>query len=315
MADLVSIIVPVYNVAQYLERCLDSIVKQSYLELEIIVVNDGSTDDSGMILEKYRVLDQRIIVLEKENGGLSSARNSGLDYMTGKYVTFVDSDDFIAINYVKNLVDVTKKYDCEVAVSQLQYWYDNSKESKEVPPRSDECLSVSDGIKEMLLQKKFDNSAWGKIYKAEFFNNIRYPVGKLYEDTPVTYKLFMKSNSIGIVYSKDYFYYQRTGSITNTKFNNKKLDILPFLDEMYIVIPKEYPELINATRSKIVSSLFGLLKQVPQSETEIRNDIKKRIIKYNSMGILKERARLKVKVASIVSLALGSTLWNQHNDN
>lgn len=217
MDYLVSIIIPVYNVEKYLAQCLDSVCSQTYRKIEIIIVNDGSTDGSDKIIERYAKLDRRIIVIHKKNGGLSEARNYGLDCATGKYVMFVDSDDFIAPEMTEYLVREIQRANAQIAVCGyepvdeeggcLPPW-ETFPERKVVSPK---------GYWEIHHKEAYIYGvvAWNKLYDRNIFKKLRYPVGKLYEDVFLLHKVIHRAQRIACCPKKLYYYRQRYGSIMN----------------------------------------------------------------------------------------------------
>ncbi len=223
MTEKITVIVPVYNVENYLNKCLDSILKQTYQNLEIIVVNDGSTDNSGGICQEYAQKDSRIIYIEKENGGLSDARNAGLDRMTGSYVTFVDSDDWIEQDYVEVLYNKLTEYQADVSVGNyysynedegMYYFHINGDSYYE---KVFDNVSIFENLYESQEMKSFALiSAWGKLYKASLFDYIRFDKGKLGEDGYMNQKLYLLVQKVIYINQGLYAYRQRSGSITKT---------------------------------------------------------------------------------------------------
>ena len=233
MNELITVVVPVYNVQAYIGKCIESILRQSYENIELLVINDGSTDDSLSVCEKY-LSDKRCKVLCKENGGLSDARNYGIKHATGVYITFIDGDDSIAPDYIKHLYDCMTETKSDISVSSLKIVYET--EDNEQPAIS--CtphyavFTSQEAIATFLYQKEFDTSAWAKLYKTDFFSDIQYPFGLYFEDLATTYKLFLKGKKIAFVPYKDYFYYFRSGSITKSNNLEKKMVIFSILDIM-----------------------------------------------------------------------------------
>lgn len=210
----VSVIVPVYNVYDYLERCLNSLVNQTLKELEIIIVDDGSPDDSYKIIEKYTKKYQNIKAYKKENGGLSSARNYGLKYATGEYIAFVDSDDYIESNMYQEMYDKAKSHDFDMVVSDLYYIYPDKKvKASSNLPRD---IFEKKDVKEAMLN--IYPAAWNKIYKSEMLkkSKIKFKEGVWYEDVEFLYRLFPYLKTIGVVSKPFYNYVQRSGAITST---------------------------------------------------------------------------------------------------
>jgi glycosyltransferase involved in cell wall biosynthesis len=227
MCELISIIVPIFKVESYLPKCLDSIINQSYKNLEIILVDDGSPDNCGSICEEYAKKDSRIKVIHKENGGLSDARNSGIEVASGKYIGFVDSDDFIHKDMYKVLYETAKRQSAEIVECQVEMAYvDNIKFEYE----ENYIVCVYDNIMASINLKDFNKNnevmVWNKLYDSKLFNNIRFPKGKIHEDEFTTYKLFYIANRIATVKTKMYYYRQNPDGIMCSKFNIKRFDIL-----------------------------------------------------------------------------------------
>ena len=185
--DKITIVVPVYKVEKYLRRCIESILQQTYKNIEIILVDDGSPDNCGKICDEYKEKDNRIIVIHKENGGLSDARNAGIDIATGKYIAFIDSDDYVANNFISSLYDVCIKNECEIAQCKFKrVTEDYKEEQKEISETT--ILDGKSAIKEIYGQNDvYTIVAWNKLYLKNLFNDIRYTVGKIHEDESTTY--------------------------------------------------------------------------------------------------------------------------------
>ena len=223
MDDKITVIVPVYNVENYLRKCLDSIMGQTYKNIEIIVVNDGSTDASGQICQEYTQIDNRIVYIEKENGGLSEARNVGLDKMTGSYVTFIDSDDWAELDYVEILYKKIIEYQADISVGNY-YSYNEDEETYYFHIYGDsyyekvyDNISIFENLYESQEMKSFALiSAWGKLYKAKLFDYLRFEKGKLGEDGYFNQKMYLSVNKVVYLNKGLYAYRQRSGSITNT---------------------------------------------------------------------------------------------------
>lgn len=210
----VSVIVPVYNVEEYLERCINSILNQTYRNIEIILVDDGATDESGKICDDYEKKDERIRVIHKKNGGLSSARNAALDVVRGEFITFVDSDDYISNYYIELLYKALCDANADISVCDFKkgtennYSFKKNNYSKKQVFLSEACLEQWHSH-----NKKNETVAWGKLYKADLFGNIRFPVGKIHEDIYVTHCLVARARKICFIKTELYYYFQRAGSI------------------------------------------------------------------------------------------------------
>ncbi len=211
----ISVIVPVYNVEQYLRRCLDSLVNQTLNDIEIIVVNDGSPDDSQAIIDEYACKYENIRAFKKVNGGLSDARNFGLEYVTGEYVAFVDSDDYVQKDMYEKMYSKAKENDFDIVVCDLNYVYPGK------------LMEVNSHIKNDTtdIKKSMINiypAAWNKLYKRNLFDHdVRFKKGVWFEDVEFLYRLLPYVKSIGVVKEPFYQYVQREGSITSTV--NKKI--------------------------------------------------------------------------------------------
>lgn len=213
---LVSIIVPIYKVEPYLRRCLDSIVNQTYTNLEIILVDDGSPDGCPQICDEYAAKDNRIVVIHKENGGLSDARNAGLDICKGEYISFVDSDDWVDEKYIETLLDLAIKENADIAIGEHQKIYENQ------PPLKKQKLPkktlTSQSALKILFQRKILSFilSWGKIYHKHLFEDLRFPKGKFHEDEFTTYSIIHKASKIIYTSKILYFYHQRANSIMSS---------------------------------------------------------------------------------------------------
>lgn len=231
---LVSIIIPIYNVEAYLDDCLDAVRKQSYSNMEIICVNDGSPDGSRDIVLNYQTLDKRIILIDKENGGLSDARNAGIAAATGHYLFFLDSDDLILGSCISTLVDLAQENGADIVA--CDYFSFSTSPSGIPDSRENQCVKAS-GLElyEMSYTNRYFkvllNTAWGKLYRKQLFNDERYRNGVLHEDEFLTYRLFAKSNSVYFVPQCLYAYRQRPASIMSAGYSENNLIVLDALEE------------------------------------------------------------------------------------
>ena len=214
---LISVIVPVYNVQEYLEKCVNSLLEQTYKNLEIILVDDGSTDQSGILCDKMSEKDNRILVIHKNNGGLSDARNVGIDRARGKYLYFVDSDDYISDNILQKLYDKLELEKADLALCGISFVDEEGKIIKEVLPSS-----LNDDVwnEEQFWQKYYTGTdnicnvvAWNKLYRRNLFKLERYDVGKLHEDEYICHRIISSCSRISIVNEALYYYLQRSNSI------------------------------------------------------------------------------------------------------
>lgn len=275
--ELISVIVPVYNVEKYLRRCMDSIVQQTYKNIEIIIVDDGSIDSSGKISDEYAKKDKRIKVIHKQNGGLSDARNVALDIIKGKYIAFIDSDDSISNDYIEYLYNLLKKNNADMGICDSQVCYNDLIQVNN-EPENIIVYSKDEVIKEMLYANHYFISAWGKIYKKELLNNVRYPKGQIYEDINTTYLIYLSSNKIACSNQRKYYYYLHPNSITTSKFDSKHFELIKATDVMTTDLEKKYPELKMAImRRRVYSRLSVLCKMI---NSNYQGKEKKEVIGY-----------------------------------
>lgn len=238
----ISVIVPVYNVEKYLDKCITSIIEQTFTDFELILINDGSKDHSGSICDTYKEKDSRIKVIHQVNAGLSAARNVGIELSKGKYITFVDSDDFIHYKMLEVLYKNIQEYQADVSLCEHQLVYEDQGENKlNIAVNNNITLYTNiESIKEILVKgQKSIIVSWSKLYKRSLFSGIRFPEGKFHEDEFVTYKLLYKSSCIIATGAKLYYYLQRSNSITGSTFNLKRLDRLEALEETVLFFLEE----------------------------------------------------------------------------
>lgn len=302
--SLISVIVPVYNVEKYLERCIDSLLAQTHKNLEIILVDDGSTDKSGKICDSYREQDRRVVVIHKVNGGLSSARNVGLDSSRGEYIGFIDSDDWIDERMYEVLLRNLILYEADISdidsITIDHYEFIKNKNEK---------IDVKDGqdmLRDYFMLDKY--SVCRKLYKKSIIGNIRFPVGKINEDICTNFK-FLK-NAKRIVKSSliMYYYFSNPNSITGTVFKEKDFDLLDACNEL-IRETKNSPELQKLAEVKLATSYYSLLGRYIMYPHSTISDLDARILflheqlKRNYFIIMKSHTKFKKKcMITVVTL-------------
>ena len=236
MIYLISIIVPVYNVEKYLKKCIQSIINQTYKNLEIILVDDGSSDNSGKICDEFAQKDNRIKVIHKTNSGLSDARNAGLDVMSGEWVSFVDSDDFVSPYYIENLLNLSLKTNSDISITSFKYVFENNEDG--ISAKIDENDSVlthekDEFLSQIFYSKLYDIGATRKLFKKELFNGLRFPKGEISEDLAIIPYVFKNANKVVFCDKKDYFYLLRSDSISRTNvFSQKNLFMFKALSDL-----------------------------------------------------------------------------------
>lgn len=220
MEPQISIIVPVYNVADYLPKCIESILAQTFTDFELILINDGSPDKSPQICDHYASLDSRVHVIHKKNGGVSEARNCGLDIARGKYIGFADSDDWLAPDMFELLYNLSEKHDADISICGHYVVTDDSTEPLYEYFEGEIVYSNVEGVQKIVEDVEIQSYLWNKLFKRELFENLRFPVGKIYEDLWAMYFLFKNANKSVRVWDPKYYYLQRGGSITQVWDDN-----------------------------------------------------------------------------------------------
>lgn len=288
----ITVIVPVYNVELYLAKCLESIINQTYEELEIIVINDGSTDSSGGICDQYARLDSRILVIHQSNEGISAVRNRGLDSTTSKYVTFVDSDDFLNLDAIEILYDFLIESNAQISIGHVQKIDPDGILLASQNPKLIDKLKIYDNhgaISAMYDHQYADSLSFvvvtAKLYDFQLFDNLRFPVGKLYDDEYVNYKLLLRANKIVYLAQTVYFYLIRNDSITRSSYSLQKLSRLEALEERLEILAKNQMEdLVQNTTYVYFRELSNHLIKLPKffpNEIEIYNSL---ALKHKNSG-------------------------------
>lgn len=278
----VSIIIPVYNVENYIKDCLDSVVNQTYKNIEIILIDDGSTDKSGMICKQYEIKNQNVKYFFQKNQGLSAARNAGLGICTGEYVYFLDSDDFIAANSIEMMMRKQTKTDVDIIATDFLQIEEGRKYRDDMIERAEFHVATS---KEFYLQI-ISNHACGKLYKRKLFDGVRYPVGQNYEDVDTTHQLFYKSNKI--LYTDEGFYYYRIrkGAITQTPTEKNITDYIKSYESVKAFYTMQHDKEVDYY---LMTILYGIYSRLSRSDDALKNKyavyINDEFRKYNNVSL------------------------------
>ena len=250
---MISVIVPIYNVEKYLARCVDSIVNQTYKNLEIILVDDGSPDRCPQMCDDYAEKDSRIKVVHKKNGGLSDARNEGMAVATGEYISFIDSDDYVSDDFFECLLDVMNKENSDIAECSVVKFYEDNRFDEFSDDLSVKTYDTQDAMSALIAENPFHQHVWNKLYKTELVKDIPYAVGKLNEDEFWTYRVFGRANKVARINKTMYYYFQRSSSIMGVGYNIRRLDALEGKANRQKYIENNFPDL--STQAKI--DLYG----------------------------------------------------------
>ena len=264
----ISVIIPVYNVASQLDRCMESVTNQTYTDLEIIVINDGSTDSSGQICDEWSKKDARIKVIHQENSGQSKARNAGLEHATGAYIAFVDSDDWIPIDIYQHVIDLFNQYDCDVVDFQpLSVMNETDVKIEKNMKGRVEVVKGRDNILYDYMYKgqtqKSPFTVWRKVFRRELFQNIQFIEGMINEDIVINFELLMNAEILVTTDKIGYFYYQATVSTTRNGLRKRDFDLLKACDILKdLGTQLNNAEIHHLIEIKRARSYFSLLAKV-----------------------------------------------------
>lgn len=305
MNPKISVVLPIYNVKEYLEKCVKTVCNQTYTNLEIILVDDGSTDGCAEICDELQKTDARIKVIHKVNGGLSDARNVGTMQATGEYISYIDSDDYVKPTYIEYLYKLIKKYGCKMSLCTHIISHENGN-NDEIGDGTDELLSAEKCLERMLYHDVIDTSAWAKLYHIDLAKKFLYPKGKLFEDIGNTYRFFIESGKIACGYEPQYYYMIRSNSIVTGSFNMRKLDLLEMTDQMAEDVVRVYPSLKDAVLRRRVYARFSTLNQMKNTKdhVEVRNDLI-HFIKAHKAEVMRNPKAPKRDKFAIILLDMG----------
>lgn len=301
---LVSIIVPVYNVEKYLSNCIDSLLKQSFKDFEVILIDDGSKDRSGKICDKYALKDSRIVVVHKENEGQSVARNLGISLSRGQYLVFVDSDDFVLPHFLDILYTECKKNDADMVTCG----YERCSDDKTLLMINDstsyksECFSFNK-MDIYMKTKKILNTVWGKMYKKTLFKDFVFPIRKYCEDVYSTYTLVHQCNRIVCTDYKGYIYRQNPSSVMYEKYSPQRKDIFFLHNEKRKFIEKNYPHLAKYAHIAVIYACNQVLFSMGNSliyESDFLKEMQHYYRKY-LLSYLLSKSTLHGKLFALVS--------------
>lgn len=260
----ISVIVPVYKVEAYLSRCVSSILGQTFRDFELILVDDGSPDRCGEMCESYAAGDSRIHVIHQENGGLSAARNAGLDwvfaYSDSRYFAFVDSDDYVASEYLQRLLDAAEETGCAISICGIMKTGGEPIPSPQ--PEAPMVMSAEDYYCSEEIHGGVTMVAWNKLYKRFLFEDLRYPKGKLHEDEFTTYRAVYQAGRVAVLYAPLYGYFQNAAGIMRSKWNPKRMHALEAVEEQIAFARREnHPKLLGKAVEQYVYTADSQLEQ------------------------------------------------------
>lgn len=275
--NLVSIVIPVYNVEKYLEECLNAVVSQTYRHLEIIVVNDGSTDNCPAICDAYAQKDLRIKVIHKENGGLSDARNEGILISNGSFITFIDSDDVVASDFIEKMLEAAVANKAEVVECNFQKFYDGDLPlSIKIEEEKSEPRSFSTELAlQLLLEDRLRQMACAKIFDKKILEGILFEKGKIHEDEFWMYQIFGKASKVVKIEEILYLYRQQPESIMGKKYQLKRLDAIEAFNRQIIYVQKYFPALLPVAGKRLFYGTLFHYHQLKISKVDIDQNARK----------------------------------------
>lgn len=313
MGEKISVIVPVYNVEQYLERCVDSIINQTYTNLEIILVNDGSADNSGKLCDELAKKDERIRVIHKENGGLSDARNRGIDESESDLVGFIDSDDYIDSDMYEVLLKNLNDTDADLSMCALYDVYNNTPEVQ-VTNKETWKLSSEQAIKMVMEAKILSVTAVNKLYRKSLFTDLKFEVGKIAEDAFIMIKLLDKCEKIVATNEKKYYYVHRENSITTQKFSTKFLNVIEAYEQNSNIILEKYPKLKDVAQTRMNWAYFYVLDRLLLDDNYNDKELENKLISYLKnyrKDILNDPLFTKGRKIGFIALLLSRNLYRK----
>lgn len=310
--SLVSIIVPAYNVEKYIKKCIDSILRQSYTEFELLLIDDGSTDNTSRLCDDLAQQDTRIKCFHKPNGGLSDARNYGLDRMSGKYVTFIDGDDYVSSNYIESLVNMmTVDKDVQIAMLPIQMLSENDIPDDDLN-EDVQILSNIEAMKKMMLRKGISHTSCGKLFSADLWMNNRFPIGQNYEDYATTYYVFNHAKKVAYCNNRLYYYIQHSESIMHQSCSVKTLSVLDVSDSVTKYIENECPECTIEARALQTAVYLKNMQAILNTGIEQYSEYQRRIlakVRENSKLLLKQKQVSKKDKIKILLLLFNKNLF------
>ena len=278
--QLISVVIPIYKVEKYLDRCIESIVNQTYQNLEIILVDDGSPDNCPRICEVWARKDNRIKVIHKENGGLSDARNAGMRFAKGEYIAFVDSDDFVSKDFFETLIMVAFQEDSDIVECNVTKFYGEGQIGGFADDLSICTYNPESALSGLIAENPFHQHVWNKLYKVDCVKGILFPIGKLNEDEFWTYQVFGRAKRVTKINKTMYFYFQRRDSIMGEKYSIRRLDALEGKANRQDFIQRSYPSLTEQSKIDFYGSCIfayqSVLKYLKGKEKTDAIDIIKR---------------------------------------
>lgn len=313
MQEKISIIVPVYNVEAYLERCIESILSQTYTNFELLLIDDGSTDASGYLCDQLALRDKRIRVIHKENGGLSAARNTGIDHASSDLIGFIDSDDYIDEDMYETLYCQLRESNADLSMCG-HYDVFHQIPEKQVSEIKTWNLSSEEAIKMVMEAKVLSVTAVNKLYKKELFNHLKFEVGKIAEDAFIMIRLLDQCQKVVATNEKKYYYVHRENSITTQKFSLKFLNVIEAYEQNANIIREHYPAIADVATMRLNWAYFYVLDRLlidSDFKDKLLEDKLINYLKQNRVNILKDSRFTNARKISFLALLFSRKLYTQ----
>lgn len=304
---LITVAVAVYNVQAFLEACVQSITSQSYANLDIILVDDGSTDSSAQLCDLLAKTDDRIRVIHKPNGGLASARNAGVAHAKGDFITFVDSDDVIHPGMVKLLYESLETYSCDMSVCGLLLYYNGDSPNTDLSDNATYVATQESALVEMLYQKDILNVSVAKLYCIDLFTSITFDEKlSVAEDLDASYKIFSLVSKVAINNGQGYYYYQRPGSIMRSKFSRKRMDGLDLARRIYEDATTRCPYALRAAKNRYFMEAVSIFLNIPRNDPQFKPErvLALSVIKQHRMSVaLDNESKREFRLYALIAIA------------
>lgn len=307
MSEMISVIIPIYKVEEYLPECLDSVVNQTYRNLEIILMDDASPDSCGEICDRYAAKDQRIKVIHKaKNGGQAAARNTGMDIASGKYLFFIDSDDWLAEDALEKLYDGLKRYQADCSVGACVNVLEGKNGEKNIchaEQKGVKCQTAGEAMEHVLLA---GSAAWNRLYKKEMLEDLHFPLGRINDDESFILRAYERMEKIVFFDCETYFYRKRANSITTSAFSVKMVDCFYNSRENLEFVTSKAPELIPAAEYKYFKTLLwcyvNLFKLKDNQAKTLRRQLHKEIREHWKKSLSNPHLGFSLKVLTLICL-------------
>lgn len=306
-------VVPVFNVGSLLEACVQSVLSQTHQAVEVILVDDGSTDGSGQLCDQIARTDRRVIVIHQSNGGLSDARNCGIAAATGEFITFVDGDDFVSEDYVELLLAPFRIEGVDFSSIGFVRVLGGSTTSAAKGSTGTPEFAVWErehALERLFLQRGITTSAWGKLCRRELLDGIEYPVGAIHEDLPVTHRLLSRARRVAVVHAVAYYYVQRSGSITAQADIDRRLPAVRFALEAVDAVRLNHPALEPAAKVRAYMECVYLVSQAPRARLSTLDPLVVDTMRIYRKTVLRTRAvPLGQRLAALASYLGPRSVW------